>query len=248
MLPRLGAILTSPDYPARRRQSPRRERHPSSRSRAADDLASCCGPYPCHAILPSHRCPVGGGLPSSRWRWRWRALTHGCAKLPKKREKKALLAKSMRGDKSRSTGRHFMLPTGKSLPTSNLGSRLGMIHWDYIQKEIRGRNPSLVTCRPGAPRGPRATTAERAGHRIRRVLSDPEPGQRTGDLCFARCFLGLSGRPSLVGHRSQQAHPTSRLLPARRQKGQARSAEQARGAVQIYPPASACKQTPAQAR
>jgi hypothetical protein len=32
-----------------------------------------------------------------------------------------------------------------------------------------------------------AVTGERAGRRIRRVLSDPAPGQRTGDLCFARC-------------------------------------------------------------
>ena len=30
-----------------------------------------------------------------------------------------------------------------------------------------------------------AATGERAGRRIRRVLSDPTPGQRTGDLCFA---------------------------------------------------------------
>ena len=30
-----------------------------------------------------------------------------------------------------------------------------------------------------------AVTGERAGRRIRRVLSDPEPGQRTGDLFFA---------------------------------------------------------------
>jgi hypothetical protein len=30
-----------------------------------------------------------------------------------------------------------------------------------------------------------AATGERAGRRIRRVLSDPVPGQRTGDLCFA---------------------------------------------------------------
>jgi len=30
-----------------------------------------------------------------------------------------------------------------------------------------------------------AVTGERAGRRIRRVLSDPTPGQRTGDLCFA---------------------------------------------------------------
>ena len=30
-----------------------------------------------------------------------------------------------------------------------------------------------------------AVTGERAGRRIRRVLSDPAPGQRTGDLCFA---------------------------------------------------------------
>ncbi|MFH1810416.1 MAG: transposase, partial [Pseudomonadota bacterium] len=30
-----------------------------------------------------------------------------------------------------------------------------------------------------------AVTGERAGRRIRRVLSDPAPGQRTGELCFA---------------------------------------------------------------
>ncbi|MFH1807649.1 MAG: hypothetical protein ABIJ09_02800 [Pseudomonadota bacterium] len=78
-----------------------------------------------------------------------------------------------------------------------------------------------------------AATGERAGRRIRRVLSDPTAGQRTGDLCFALCCQGLSGRPSLAGHGSRQAHPTSRLLPARREKGPARANKNSAARVNV---------------